>query len=87
LSSHKREDIAKRVARIHGHVQAIQTMLQSGRSYSEIMHQIVAVRSALDSVMKLIVDDTVEDCVSKAERKEALTDSLVSLQEIVAEIR
>jgi CsoR family transcriptional regulator, copper-sensing transcriptional repressor len=87
LANHKRKDIARRVARIHGHVHAIKGMLEDGRSYSEIVHQIVAVRSALDSVIQVIVDDLVEDCVAKAERKEPMTDSLVELQQIVAKIR
>jgi CsoR family transcriptional regulator, copper-sensing transcriptional repressor len=87
LAEHKRKDLARRVARIHGHVHAINEMLDDGRSYSEIVHQIVAVRSALDSVIQVIVDDLVEDCVSKAERKEPMTDSLVQLQQVVAKIR
>ena len=42
-------------------------MVDGGRSYSEIVHQLVAVRSALDSVIQVIVDDLVEDCVVKAD--------------------
>lgn len=87
MASHKRSDVARRVARIHGHVHAINEMLDSGRSYSEIVHQIVAVRSALDSVVQVIVEDLVEDCVSKADRKEPLTDSLEELQQVVSKIR
>jgi CsoR family transcriptional regulator, copper-sensing transcriptional repressor len=86
LASHKREDVAKRVARIHGHVHAIKKMLDDGRSYPEIVHQVAAVRSALDSVVQVIVDDLVEDCVAKAERKEPMTDALEELQRVVAEI-
>jgi len=87
LAKHKRKDVANRVAKIHGHVHAVREMLEEDRSYSEVVHQIVAVRSALDSVIQVIVDDLVEDCVAKAERKEPMTDSLVELQEIVAKIR
>jgi CsoR family transcriptional regulator, copper-sensing transcriptional repressor len=87
LATHKRTEVARRVARIHGHVHAINGMLDEGRSYSEIVHQIVAVSSALDSVIQVIVDDLVEDCVAKAEKKEPLADSLEELQQVVAEIR
>lgn len=75
------------MARIHGHVHAINEMLDDGRSYTEIVHQIVAVRSALDSVVQVIVDDLVEDCVTKAEKKEPLADSIEELQQVVAKIR
>jgi DNA-binding FrmR family transcriptional regulator len=87
LATHKRAEVARRVARIHGHVHAINEMLDDGRSYTEIVHQIVAVRSALDSVVQVIVDDLVEDCVTKAEKKEPLADSIEELQQVVAKIR
>jgi DNA-binding FrmR family transcriptional regulator len=87
LGNHKRKDVAKRVARIHGHVHAVKQMLDDGRSYSEVVHQISAIRSALDSVIQVIVDDLVEDCVAKEGRKESISDNLLELQQIVAKIR
>ena len=87
MANHKRKEVAKRVARIHGHVHAVKEMLDEGRSYSEVVHQIAAIRSALDSVIQVIVDDLVEDCVSKTERKESISDDLLELQQIVARIR
>jgi DNA-binding FrmR family transcriptional regulator len=87
MASHKRNDVAKRVARIHGHVHAINKMLEEDRSYTEVVHQIVAVRSALDSVIQVIVDDLVEDCVGKAEKRQPMKDSLEELQRVVATIR
>jgi DNA-binding FrmR family transcriptional regulator len=87
LASSKRKDAARRVARIHGHVHAVSGMLEDGRSYSEIVHQLVAVRSALDSVIQVIVDDLVQECVMRAERKEPIAKSLEQLQEVVAKIR
>jgi DNA-binding FrmR family transcriptional regulator len=62
-------------------------MLDDGRSYSEVVHQISAIRSALDSVIQVIVDDLVEDCVAKEGRKESISDNLLELQQIVAKIR
>ncbi len=87
MATHKRSDVARRVARIHGHVHAINEMLDDGRSYSEIVHQIVAVRSALDSVIQVIVADLVEDCVARAGRNEPMTEALEELQQVVAKIR
>lgn len=87
MATHKRAEVSRRVARIHGHVHAVNEMLDEGRSYTEIVHQIVAVRSALDSVIQVIVDDLVEDCVTKAEKNDALADSLEELQQVVAKIR
>jgi DNA-binding FrmR family transcriptional regulator len=65
-ANHKRADVIKRIARIHGHVHAAKAMLEEGRSYSEVAHQISAIRAALDAVIQVIVDDLVEDCVETA---------------------
>ena len=87
MANHKRKDVAKRLARIHGHVHAVKEMLEGDRPYSEIVHQIVAIRSALDSVVHVIVDDLVEDCVGRVSAKEPLTEDLEELQRVIAEIR
>lgn len=87
MANHKRKDVARRVARIHGHVHGVSAMLDEGRSYSEIVHQIAAIRASLDSVIQVIVDDLVEDCVASADGREPMTDSLVELQRVVATIR
>jgi len=38
LAKHKRKEVASRVAKIHGHVQAVKDMLEDGRSYPEVVH-------------------------------------------------
>lgn len=87
MANHRRDDVARRVAKIHGHVHAINEMLDEGRSYSEVVHQIIAVRSALDSVIQVIVEDLVEDCLGKSEKRESMTESLAELKKVVATIR
>ena len=61
-------------------------MLDEGRSYSEIVHQIAAVRSSLDSVIQVIVDDLVEGCVTEVKERKVAAGSLEELQKVVAEI-
>ena len=87
MTNHKRKDVAQRVARIHGHVHAVKEMLDEGRSYSEVVHQLAAIRSSLDSAIQVIVDDLVEDCVAKTDRQEPISDNLLELQQVVARIR
>jgi CsoR family transcriptional regulator, copper-sensing transcriptional repressor len=87
MSQHKRKQVTMRVRRIHGHVHAITKMLEEGRPYSEIVHQVVAVRAALDGVVQVIVDDLVEDCAGQVERKEGAQDAFQELQAVVAKIR
>ena len=78
--------MSRRIARIHGHVHGIAQMLDEGRSYSEIVHQIAAVRSSLDSVIQVIVDDLVEGCMAEVKESKASVDSLEELQKVVASI-
>ncbi len=84
---HKRKQVALRIKRIHGHVHAIARMLDEGRPYSEIVHQLSAVRAALDGAIQVVVDDLTADCVEKARLKEPLDDSLAELQAVVARVR
>jgi len=70
VTHHKLPEIEKRLARIEGHVRGIRKMCEDGRSYSEISQQISAVRSALESVTQVIVDDLVEATISKTERRD-----------------
>ena len=65
MTHHKRPEIAKRLARIEGHVKGIRNMLEDDKGYPEIVQQISAVRAALDAVVEVMVKDLVDDCVSQ----------------------
>jgi CsoR family transcriptional regulator, copper-sensing transcriptional repressor len=86
MSDHKRVEVRKRVARIQGHVHAIAEMLDEGRSYADVVHQIVAVRSALDSTLQVVIDDLVEDCEARAGKNSPMVESLSELREVVAKL-
>jgi len=52
-----------RMARIIGHAESIQRMIDEDRDCTEILVQIAAVRSALNNVGKLLLSDHVDRCV------------------------
>ncbi|MDG6998999.1 MAG: metal-sensitive transcriptional regulator [Nitrososphaerota archaeon] len=79
--------MADRMARIHGHVHGIMEMLEEGRPYSEIVQQITAVKSGLDSAVQVIVDDLVEDCVAKKNSRENMSQSVLELRQVIARSR
>ncbi len=60
MTHHKLPEVAKRLARIEGHVKGIRKMIDEGKSYPEIVQQITAVRAALDGAMEVIIQDLVE---------------------------
>ncbi|MDG6915688.1 MAG: metal-sensitive transcriptional regulator [Nitrososphaerota archaeon] len=85
--SERRSEVRKRVARIHGHVHAISEMLDEGRPYGDVVHQIVAVRSALDSTLHVIIDDLVEACEERAGKDSSMEESLTELRQVVGKLR
>ena len=87
MSSHRRKEITKRMARIHGHVHGIMRMLEEGRPYSEIVQQISAVKSGLDASVQVIVDDLVEDCVAEKNSRKGIAESARELRQVVARTR
>jgi len=87
MSSHKRTEVTKRIARIHGHVHGILQMLEQGRPYSEVVQQISAVKAGLDSAVQVIVEDLVEDCVAKSGRSKTASEPVLELKEVIARSR
>lgn len=85
MAQHKRPDVVRRLARIEGHVRATASMVESGRSYPEIVQQISAVRSSLDSVIAVIVEDLVEDCIKGSTSKGR--GSALELKQVIARLR
>jgi CsoR family transcriptional regulator, copper-sensing transcriptional repressor len=87
MANHKRPEVDARLARIEGHVKAVRTMLNGGRAYPEIVHQIAAVRASLDGAIDVIVEDLVEDCVANARKGKSVNSSVLELQQVVASSR
>jgi DNA-binding FrmR family transcriptional regulator len=61
-------------------------MLNEGRPREELVHQIAAVRSSLDSLMVLILEDVVSDCSANA-GSQATVSKLEELERVLLEIR
>jgi DNA-binding FrmR family transcriptional regulator len=58
--------IINRLSRIEGHIRSIKTMVQDGRDCSDILIQIAAVRSAVDKVGRVVLEDHLESCLFHA---------------------
>jgi DNA-binding FrmR family transcriptional regulator len=78
-----RHAIEARLARIEGHLHAVHTMTHQGKGYPEIVHQIAAVRSSLDSVLQAIVEDLADTCVHTASTPGTLAPAVEELCEVV----
>lgn len=63
---HDKEDLIKRLRRIEGQVRGIQRMIEEDKYCVDILIQISAVRSALDRVGLILLEDHTRGCVARA---------------------
>jgi DNA-binding FrmR family transcriptional regulator len=84
MPTDRRTAIASRLATIEGHFHALHRMANEGRPYREIVPQLVAVRSSIDSVVQVIVDDLAAECVESAKRNPATRSTARELRDVVA---
>ena len=60
------EALLRRLRRIEGQVRGIQRMVENDRYCVDILHQIAAVKAAMDQVSLSLLHDHTHGCVAKA---------------------
>lgn len=88
VHTHEVQDaVLKRLARIEGHVHGIKHMVEEDTPCPDVLVQIAAVRSALNSVGQIILEDHLRSCMVKAvkdgEFDEAMRDLKNSLDRFI----
>ena len=81
------QQVINRLARIEGHVRAIKRMVEEDTPCPDVLTQIAAVRSALNSVGRVILEDHLQSCMVEAVEKDdyqrALRDLKNSLDKFI----
>ncbi len=81
------QQVLNRLARIEGHVRAIKRVVEEDTPCPDILTQIAAVRAALNSVGRVILEDHIQSCmveaVEKDDYKHALRDLKNSLDKFI----
>ena len=75
-----------RLARIEGQVRAVSRMIDDGEYCIDIITQIQAARSALQSVSKIILEKHLKHCVAdalKAENQSAIDEKLKEIMIVI----
>ena len=62
----QRQAVIHRIARASGHLNAVKKMVEDDRDCSEVLIQLAAVQSALNSVSRIILKDHIEHCIVDA---------------------
>lgn len=74
--------IVNRISRAIGHLESVKRMVENNRDCTEVLIQLAAVRSALNSTAKVILKEHMEHCVTDAiasgqtEELDALNDAI-----------
>ena len=83
-SNNDRDALIRRLKRIEGQVKGIQSMVEDERYCIDILTQITAVKSAVNAVGVMILENHIKGCLIDAienneEDKDALIEELISL--------
>ncbi len=65
------DSITQRLRKIEGQVRGIERMLEDDRSCDDILTQLMAIRSALDSVVEQVVIQHCQECVATMPSEQA----------------
>ncbi len=58
-----KQNLTKRLNRIEGQVRGVKKMIENDAYCNDVMNQILSIKSALDSVNKLILESHINTCV------------------------
>lgn len=79
-----KDNLGRRLRRIEGQVRGVQSMVADERDCREILQQLTAIRSAVNSVTQLLMKEYATDCVLNLETKgleerESMIEDLVTM--------
>lgn len=86
---HKHENtqaVINRLSRAIGHLEAVKKMVEEGRDCSEVLIQIAAVKSAVNNIGKIILEDHINHCVVDAVEtgdKKVLDDLSLAIEKFI----
>ena len=78
--------VINRLSRLIGHLESVKKMVESGRDCSEVLVQLAAVKSAINSVSKVILQDHIRHCIVDAahnEDQQALEDLCTAIEKFM----
>ena len=78
--------VVNRLSRAIGHLESVRKMVEDGRDCSEILVQIAAVRSAINNIGKVILQDHIQHCLVDAvehDDEQALDDLCTAIDKFI----
>ena len=78
--------VINRLSRAIGHLESVKKMVEEGRDCSEVLVQIAAVRSAINNIGKVILQDHIQHCLVDAvehDDEQALDDLCTAIDKFI----
>ena len=66
VQAKEKKAVLNRLSRAIGHLESVKKMVENGRDCSEVLIQIAAVRSAINNIGKVILQDHIQHCIVDA---------------------
>jgi DNA-binding FrmR family transcriptional regulator len=86
-SSHtKRKQVLNRLSRIEGHIRGIKKMIEEDRDCPDILHQIAAVKSSINKVGELVLEDHIESCLIDAVKEGSIEQYMDELKQAIKKL-
>ena len=87
VSAHKhRKKVIDRLSRIEGHIRGIKKMVEEGRDCPDLLHQLGAVKAAINRTGELILEDHIESCLIDAVNEGDSEEYVKELMDAVAKL-
>jgi len=86
-SAHKhRKKVIDRLSRIEGHVRGIKKMVDEDRDCPDLLHQLAAVKAAINKTGELILEDHIESCMINAVKEGNTDEYIKELKEAISKL-
>jgi DNA-binding FrmR family transcriptional regulator len=86
-STHKhRKKVIDRLSRIEGHVRGIKKMVEEDRDCPDLLHQLAAVKAAINKTSELILEDHIQSCLIDAVNEGTTEESVKELMAAVSKL-
>lgn len=81
-----KDNLCKRLNRIEGQVRGVKKMIENDAYCNDVLNQILSIKSALDSVNKLILESHINNCLVekiKNDDKKVLNELMSTISKII----
>lgn len=82
----RRKEVLDSLARIEGHIRGVRRMVEEGRPCPDLLLQIAAIRSAVNRVGRILMEDHLESCLVEAARTGEMEAYLSDLREALSRL-